>query len=576
MRKRIGRKIFVMVVVMAFVFIGVCATNYVATDEIGEKNETLTELYIEMMELRGTISTEMNNVRLLANLAALMEHRETAKSIGSGAVEAAQELQGYLDTMAEYCQRTKNAELIDAFEAYKINLEEFIGIIPEVNERVQADDPAGANEVINTMLTNVMLTEGLEDAYVEILNADITNAQTHVATRISENHILNLIMIIVYVFIVIIIELIVAKTIVKPAKKASSHLKQIVKKMNQREGDLTERIQIKSQDEVGQLVVGINGFLGQLQEIIQKIQREASNIMESVENTVSSVAFSTDNAEEVSAAMEELASGMQEMTSALDEIAQNSGEIVDNVQGLNQEADEGRLLVEKIKHRAAEINIITAESRKQADGMVNDIRIMLEAAVEESRSVEKINELTDKILDISGQTNLLALNASIEAARAGEAGKGFAVVAEEIRVLADNSKNTANTIQEISNMVTEAVGKLAKNAEEMLQFIDKKVLSDYDSFVDVANQYYDDADNMNEILSHFAKGMKEMEDTMRDMNNSLGDISTTVDASANGIADAAENTIYLVESISMIQAETKNNREISEKLTQEVKRFKKV
>ena len=142
----------------------------------------------------------------------------------------------------------------------------------------------------------------------------------------------------------------------------------------------------------------------------------------------------------------------------------------------------------------------TMKSKNDTNAKVSKIQGILKDAVKESQNVEQINSLTNDILDIANETNLLALNASIEAARAGEAGRGFSVVAEEISVLADSSRNTANNIQGISQVVNEAVQKLSDSAQQMLQFVDETVLTDYDSFVSIVNQYQTDAEEMNRIF----------------------------------------------------------------------------
>ena len=208
--------------------------------------------------------------------------------------------------------------------------------------------------------------------------------------------------------------------------------------------------------------------------------------------------------------------------------------------------------------------------------MLNEIRSSLNSALEESRTVEKINQLTQEILDISSQTNLLSLNASIEAARAGDAGRGFSVVADEIRVLADGSAKTAGNIQSISLLVTNAVNKLAKNAEDMIHFIDDKVIKDYDDLVSVAQQYERDTDDVNELFREFAGNTSDINSTIQSITQGINNISIAADESARGVATAAENVVNLVDSISMIQEETENHRQISSQLEEEVNRFKNV
>ncbi|MEG1291112.1 MAG: methyl-accepting chemotaxis protein, partial [Lachnospiraceae bacterium] len=381
---------------------------------------------------------------------------------------------------------------------------------------------------------------------------------------------------VVYLMILLISVWVVNRTIAKPAKNASLHINRMIHDIENGEGDLTERISVRTKDEVGQLTVGVNSFVEQLQNIMQKIKKESANIMGSVENMKDKVEVSKENAGDVSATMEELAAGMEEVSATLEQIATGSRTIFEEMKAMSGRTGEGAQLVDGIKDQAEKVRRSTTESKQNADNMVNEIRVLLETSVEDSRSVEKINELTGDILDISSQTNLLALNASIEAARAGEAGKGFAVVAEEIRILADNSRVTANNIQDISKMVTDAVEKLAKNAEDMLKFIDSKVMKDYDEFVEIADRYYVDAGSINNIISEISGSTAEMEQTMNYINTGINDISTTVEESARGITSVAESAGGLVDAITQIKTEADHNHTISQQLQSEVKKFKNV
>lgn len=576
MRKRIGVKVFLMVLILAALFVLNSYLNNAALRDLKEKNEELTETYVPMSELTGRLEADVTNLKLLANLAALTENQELSVNI-AGELEAdADQVRAELDLMEQYCEETGVPALQEAFSAYRANVELFCDAMPTIREKVLAGDQAAANGVIDSLYEAIMANEELLAVYTDLLNEEVRSAERRINVKVDGTILFTLIVLIVYLLLVAVVMLIIMRIIVSPARRASTHLSEMIDKMNRSEGDLTERLPVKTKDEVGQLVSGINGFLEHLQHIMQKIQVESANIRLSVDNTLANVSESNSNAENVSATMEELAASMEEVSATLDNIAEGSQELVDAVQAMNNEAASGAGLVEEIRQRAQKVNQETQESRSTADHMVTEIRSMVKSAVEESRSVEKINGLTEDILDISSQTNLLALNASIEAARAGEAGKGFAVVADEIRVLADNSRNTANDIQNISQQVTSAVERLANNAEEMLAFIDKKVLKDYDSFVGVADQYHDDADRVNQIIREFARNTSNMETTMRGINDGISGISTTVDESARGVANAAESAGQLVESISQIQTETQNNQDISSQLSHEVERFKHV
>lgn len=296
--------------------------------------------------------------------------------------------------------------------------------------------------------------------------------------------------------------------------------------------------------------------------------------MVSAETVSREIDESNESAGNVSDAMEQMSATMEEISATLGQMATGSDSILMEIQAMESKVNDGVGLVVGIKQRAKDMHQSTLESKEASGQIIIDIRKTLETAVEESRSVEQINQLTGDILNITSQTNLLALNASIEAARAGEAGKGFAVVADEIRVLADSSRDTANNIQMISNQVTGAVERLADNAETMLRFIDERIMKDYDGFVEVVGHYEKDADSVNDILSEFARNTEEISSTIQAMNTSTNDIAVAVDDSAKGVVDVAESAASLVGAITHIQKETENNQKISMQLSNEVNRFK--
>lgn len=504
---------------------------------------------------------------------------ESGKLKAQGAAkieEKAAGLQVYLDKMDALCSQTNDTLLNDSFTSYKEQFEEFMALGIHAAEVVEQGDSIATLEVLSQSREKRQVLDSCKIAYTEAMESRISYVATKIDKKIFNTYLFNVIMIVVFILMVGATFLIVVRTIASPAKRASGHLNQIVEKIEKDEGDLTERITVKTQDEVGQLVSGVNGFIEQLQSLMKKLKGESARMMESADTITDRVNISNENVNSVSAAMEQLAASMEEVSASLEQITEGSNDIYEKVQAMAGRAGNGAELVEQIKIRAQTIRKAAVGSKAAASEMIEQIRTMLEQAVQDSKSVGRINELTGDILDISSQTNLLALNASIEAARAGDAGKGFAVVADEIRVLADNSRDAANNIQSISNMVTAAVEKLAQNAENMLEFIDENVMKDYDGFVDVANNYHHDAEDVDAILTEFASGTAEMQVTMQRINVGINDIATTVDESAKGVSNVAENTGSLVEAMAHIQKETQNSQSISRELCGEVERFKKV
>ncbi len=417
--------------------------------------------------------------------------------------------------------------------------------------------------------------EGDAEALAD-LEEKIAYELDHSATRIDGTVLFDYILLVISVLFMISVIIFVTLLIGRPAKKSVTQLNGIIDKMNQNKGDLTERIEVKSKDEIGQLANGINGFIDSLQGLMQQIQAQSTQMMESARVISDGVDNSTNNASNISSAMEKLAASTAEIAATTEKIANGSQEILNRVQRMNDNADNGIQTVNTIKANADVMQRETNESKRIAVEVLGKIGHELEVSITESKKVDTINSLTNNILSIASQTNMLALNASIEAARAGEAGKGFAVVADEIRQLAENSSKTANDIQTVSNVVTEAVSQLAQDARQMLDFIGKDVMKDYDSFVSVVNQYEADAELLRKIISEFEEQSAVINETMQDMNEDIENVSKTAHDSARTVSNVAQDTTLLVDVISQIQTKTEENRKISEKLQDEVNRFEKV
>ena len=436
---------------------------------------------------------------------------------------------------------------------------------------------AGYNVSVETEVENLKAAlEAGDQGAVTQAEQQIEYFLQHGIIRVDGTIIFDYILLGVSVLLVIVMGTYAGKNIVNPVKSAHTQLNEMIDSMKADKGDLTRRLEVKSNDEIGQLVAGLNSFIEQLQLLMQKIQSSSRNMLVSAEEVKGSVDESGQVAMNVSATSQEMAASIEEISATLEQISRGSGEILSRVETMQNSVVSETKHVEEIQKRAQAMNLETAENKNSAQQVFQTVGVTLKEAVDESRSVEKINILTGNILDIAGKTNLLALNASIEAARAGEAGKGFAVVADEIRQLADSSRETASNIQDISQMVTAAVEKLAEEATKMLEFVNGDVIRDYDSFVKIAGQYARDAKETQEILQQFSNQSTDIANTMQDMNQGLRDISVTVDESANGVSAVAEDISVLVGAIAKIKEESDNNQDIARELENEVGRFEKV
>lgn len=375
------------------------------------------------------------------------------------------------------------------------------------------------------------------------------------------------------VVLFIITVVVAVETIVKPLRRQNKQLSDIIDNINNGKGDLTMRVDVKSHDEIGQSAIGINHFIETLQNIMSKIIN-SSNVLDGVVGKVAeSVTSSSDSANDISAIMEELSATMEEVSATTGGVSSNTASAEEKVKYMAEQTKIISQYAQEMKGRAVTLEQIANDNKNSTSQVINDITGELNTALENSRSVEKVAQLTEDILSISSQTNLLALNASIEAARAGEAGKGFAVVADEIRQLADSSRETANNIQTINEQVIEAVNGLVKASERIISYINENILPDYEAFVQGGRQYSEDAVHIDDSMAEYEKGAQEILSTIIEITDAIEGINKAVEESANGVTDAAVNVDSLVQSMSEVHGNMEENSSVAKNLKDESANF---
>lgn len=575
MFKSIGRKVYSMLLILGLALACILVLNIGAMQDVGNKNDKL-ETLVDIQSEQGTIAEKFQQTQIDAYLTYFKSDSPDVVNYLKGVNQYLTELDEHKKTLNSLVEDYDNSDLSSKYKTWGDMIDQFITMGTSMVSSTSGGDFSQAKAAVgsfNEMTTQVLTAESDFKAYLTTESEDL---KSRTESSISFCTGFNITCLVIGLLLLISIILVVRITVAGPASIAGKELHNIVDLIEKGEGDLTVRIPIKTSDEIGRMADGINGFLAQLQTVMLQLRGNALTMKESVEKVRVEIRTSNDMANNVSSTMEEMSASMEEMSATLTQIADGSDEVLDQVKQMLDQVTQGAQLVDEIKTRAGEIQTSTIRGKNDTNATMNTIRSDLEEAVSASGSVEKINDLTGDILDIASQTNLLALNASIEAARAGEAGKGFAVVADEIRNLAENSTATANNIQSISDMVTQAVRKLSSSAEKLLGFVDENVMKDYDGFVTVVDQYKEDAESMNQIIGQISTSTNEIRQTMQGMTSGLNNISVGVDENTQGIAQAAESMSELVMALEDIQKETEKNHEVSMEFEQAVSNFKKL
>ena len=342
----------------------------------------------------------------------------------------------------------------------------------------------------------------------------------------------------------------------------------------QKEGDLTQKITVRSSDEVGNIAGSLNVFLENLREIIKKISDCEYKLAGNSEHVNNIVTASADGVSKVNATMSVMEDNVLEMSEVVHKIAEDAKNNNERMASVIGETKAQAEYIGEIGVKAKNLEKDAIQAKERMQETIVRIGRTLEGKIEESKEVEKVQKLTGQILSVADQTNLLALNASIEAARAGESGKGFAVVANEISNLAEESSRTAAEIQKINTFIVNIVDSLAEASFELLNFVKTNVISDYDVLVHTGKEYASDADSFREQMLAFEGYMNELQQSMVRINSYVTDIMSGFDSQKE---DVVKNSEYMSEihgEFQKIVDAVMDNKEIVDELEQIIGQFK--
>jgi len=569
--KLLSTKVIVPVFVLAFICIAHSAWGISSTSQLKKESFEKSSQNIDAIHKLDTLSSDFQTMQKLLYTYFVTGNIEAKEQIQKNIAEIVEQVS---EEVRSYGELVSDGEEKKEYDLFKSNYEFLDDVYSKAVEICTTDVGTAIEMANNELASYVQAAEGNIANLVDLRQKSINQSHKEQTKTFNANVRLNIIMIVIAGIFSVISLLSCVLTITRPTSRASKKLEDIITKLEGNEIDLSVRIPVESKDEIGNLVKGINKFMEVLQNVIGDMVDNSNKLKSSFDGVISSVDKANSSSCDVSAVMEQLSASMEEVSATISGIDKNVKEVDESIEAFTL-ASKGVLeYSEEMQARAEELEQSAVDSQKSTQTVVGEIIESLKTAIEHSKSVEQVENLTNEILSISSQTNLLALNASIEAARAGEAGKGFAVVADEIRQLADSSKETANNIRQINETVISAVNELSANSNRIVNYIDENIMPDYNNFVGSGQKYSGDAVYVNGEMNTFADRTEDLRLVIEKLTQALNNISTVIEDSANGIGNAANETASLAEEVQNIHSEISDSMLVVDNMEQQCNRFR--
>ncbi|WP_288221350.1 methyl-accepting chemotaxis protein [uncultured Clostridium sp.] len=362
------------------------------------------------------------------------------------------------------------------------------------------------------------------------------------------------------VLIALLIDIIVAiaiiRNIVRPLKVTVEEMTIISK------GDLSRDLDkklLKRKDELGVILNNLKSIQNSLGKLIYNVKNESNNTEKAINHIDKNIYQLNSNLEIMATTSEEITAVMQETSASTEEINNSIHNIEFIIETINKKAKDGVKISKESSKRALSNKNFIVSNLNNANIILEESKYTLKKAINETKVINKIYELSEIIIGITEQTNLLALNASIEAARAGEAGKGFSVVAEEIRKLAEESKESVIKIKETGSAISKSVNGLVNGSNSLIRFMDEDLQKELNNMINIIETYEKDGEEINEIINEFSKNSSELLAHMKEISDATEGVSRATIEGTNGITNINDKIL----DVSNQSEITKNNSKIA-------------
>ncbi len=538
---------------------------------VNAKATVITDKYMMGISELAKIQEETNNIHKTALSHVLATDLESMISLVDSIKEQEGVLDGYLEAYLPYV----TAEMAGDYESILANFEGLKWEIANLMAYSANNNNAGAYALANGAIAGYAkgMQDGI-DAMTEKMQAQAQDSKEQQNATYRQALLFGALFVIISAAALLVTLLSVFQFVIRPLGKTRNEISGIISDIDRREGDLTRRVPIFSNREIAEVGSGINVFMEKLQDIFKVITDNSQKMERLVNEVRDSVLTSNGSVSDLSAVTEELSAAMSEMSNSAAIINTNADAVKKEVDAMAAQTMDIRQYTTEMKGHADSMESAAHANMVSTEQKVNEILEVLEQSIEESKSVNQVNSLTNDILNIASQTNLLSLNASIEAARAGEAGRGFAVVASEISQLATASQSAANRIQSINSVVIHAVNNLVDNANGLVEYMNVSILPEFKNFVTGGSEYRSKANYIENVMCDFSARMDGLQGTIGEIADSIGLITSAIDEGVGGVGNAADSTQVLLSDMESIANHMDENQAIAVNLKRETEIFR--